>query len=50
LIGYHQLGIKLTDEDINAIAIWMRSMTGEIDPAYIAVPTLPPSGKGTKTL
>jgi cytochrome c peroxidase len=50
LMGYHQLGIKLTDEDINAIAIWMRSMTGEIDPAYIAVPTLPPSGKGTKTL
>lgn len=50
LMGYHQLGIKLTDDDINAIAIWMRSMTGEIDPAYIAVPTLPPSGKGSKTL
>jgi cytochrome c peroxidase len=49
LMGYHQLGIKLADDEINAIAIWMRSMTGEIDPAYIVVPELPPSGKDPRT-
>jgi cytochrome c peroxidase len=42
LMGYHQLGIKLNDDDVNAIAEWMRSMTGEPDPAYIAAPQLPP--------
>jgi cytochrome c peroxidase len=42
LMGYHQLGIVLPDDEINAIADWMRSMTGEPDPAYIAVPQLPP--------
>jgi cytochrome c peroxidase len=50
LMGYHQLGIKLSDEETNSIAIWMRSMTGEIDPAYIAAPVLPPSANGTKAL
>ncbi len=50
LMGYHQLGIKLSEEDISSIAIWMRSMTGEIDPAYIAVPVLPPSANGTRAL
>jgi cytochrome c peroxidase len=48
LMGYHQLGIKLSDEDINSIAIWMRSMTGEIDPAYIVVPELPPGAKDAR--
>jgi cytochrome c peroxidase len=42
LMGHHQLGIELVDDDIHAIADWMRSMTGEIDPAYIAAPQLPP--------
>lgn len=42
LMGHHQLGIDLPDQDVSAIAEWMRSMTGEPDPAYIAAPTLPP--------
>jgi cytochrome c peroxidase len=47
LMGYHQLGINLTDDDVNSIAVWMRSMTGEIDPAYTRVPELPPSAGPT---
>ncbi len=50
MMGFHQLGLKLSDEAINAIAIWMRSMTGEIDPAYVAVPELPQSTSGAKAL
>jgi cytochrome c peroxidase len=46
LMAYHQLGLKLADEDINAISVWMRSMTGEIDPAYIAAPEMPAAAKG----
>jgi len=48
-MGHHQLGIDLDDSEVKAIAAWMRSMTGEIDPAYIAAPTpsgsAPPSAK-----
>jgi cytochrome c peroxidase len=40
LMAHHQLGIDLPDEDIAAIALWMRSMTGEIDPAYIQAPAV----------
>jgi cytochrome c peroxidase len=50
MMGHHQLGISLSDEDINAIAVWMRSMTGEIDPAYIAAPELPPSVNAARAL
>jgi cytochrome c peroxidase len=50
LMGYHQLGITLNEDDINAIAIWMRSMTGEIDTAYIAAPQLPPGATSAKAL
>jgi cytochrome c peroxidase len=50
-MGHHQLGIDLDDGDVKAIAAWMRSMTGEIDSAYIAAPTLPGSAPTTvKTL
>jgi cytochrome c peroxidase len=42
LMGHHELGIELPKDEINAMAAWMRSMTGEPDPAYIAVPKLPP--------
>ena len=50
LMGYHQLGITLGEEDVNAIAIWMRSMTGEIDPAYISAPELPLAAGASTTL
>lgn len=42
LMGRHQLGIELGDDEIRAIAEWMRSMTGAADPAIIATPQLPP--------
>jgi cytochrome c peroxidase len=41
LMGHHQLGIDLPKDEVDAIAAWMRSMTGEPNPAYIAAPTLP---------
>jgi len=43
LMGHHQLGVDLIKDDVDAIAAWMRSMTGEPDPAYVAAPPLPPS-------
>lgn len=42
LMGHHELGIELPSDEVSAIAAWMRSMTGEPDPAYIAAPQLPP--------
>ncbi|HTB60312.1 MAG TPA: cytochrome c peroxidase [Polyangia bacterium] len=42
LMGHHQLGIEMPKDEVDAIAAWMRSMTGVPDPAYIAVPRLPP--------
>ena len=41
-MGYHQLGIQLSDEDIAAIAVWMRSLIGDLDPRMVAAPQ-PPS-------
>jgi cytochrome c peroxidase len=42
LMGHYELGIELSPEEISAVAAWMRSMTGQPDPTYIAVPQLPP--------
>lgn len=42
LMGRHQLGIEMADDEIRTIAEWMRSMTGEADGAYVATPPLPP--------
>jgi cytochrome c peroxidase len=42
-MGYHQLGIQLSDEDVTAIATWMQSLTGQLDAAYVAEPQ-PPAG------
>ena len=42
LMGHYQLGIELPKEEVDAMAAWMRSMTGVPDPAYIAAPRLPP--------
>jgi cytochrome c peroxidase len=47
-MGHHQLGVELVDEEVKAIVAWMRSMTGDIDPAYIAAPELP-KGKTATT-
>lgn len=42
LMGKHQLGKDLTDDDIKSIATWLKSLTGELPTAYITAPTLPP--------
>lgn len=42
LMAFHQLGIELTENEVYAIADWMRSMTGEPDAAYLVDPQLPP--------
>ncbi len=44
LMAFHQLGLEISEEEVYAIADWMRSMTGEPDPDYIAAPELPPGG------
>ena len=44
MMALHQLGIELADEEVYAIEVWMRSMTGEPAPAYVAAPELPPGG------
>jgi cytochrome c peroxidase len=43
LMARHQVGVDLPDEDIVAIATWMKSLTGTIDEKYVAMPELPPS-------
>jgi cytochrome c peroxidase len=47
LMGRHQVGMELTDEEIKSIATWMGSLTGKVDPAFIAPPELPPSDPRT---
>jgi cytochrome c peroxidase len=44
-MGYHQLGLQLSDEDVTAMAVWMQSLMGELDPAYVAVRPEPPATK-----
>jgi cytochrome c peroxidase len=44
MMALHQLGIELAEDEVYAIGLWMRSMTGEPDPAYVVAPQLPPGG------
>jgi len=44
-MGYHQLGIQLSDEDIAAIAVWMRSLIGDLEPGMAAAPQSPAETK-----
>lgn len=44
LMGHHQLGVELSTQDVDAIAAWMRALTGEVEPDYVAIPDLPPQG------
>lgn len=47
LMAKHQLGRTLTDAETSAIVSFLRTLTGEPDPAYVAKPALPPSGPNT---
>ena len=43
----HQLGIPVTNEQVISIIAFLNALTGKIDPAYIAMPELPPSSEST---
>ena len=47
LMGWHQIGVKLSPDQIADIAAFLSSLTGTIDPNYVARPDLPPSGPTT---
>jgi cytochrome c peroxidase len=47
LMGHHQLGVALEHDEVKAIAAWMLSMTGDVDPKYVAAPALPASTQKT---
>ena len=46
-MGFHQLGLELSDEEIDAIVVWLKSLTGELPLDYIKKPELPPSSTST---
>jgi cytochrome c peroxidase len=47
LMADHQLGIPVTNEQVISIIAFLNSLTGDIDPAYVAMPELPESGENT---
>lgn len=47
VMAIHQLGVKLTDAEVQSIVAFLDSLTGTIDPAYVEAPALPKSGPKT---
>jgi cytochrome c peroxidase len=47
LMGRHQLARTLSNDEIETIVVFLRSLVGTIDPDYIRQPELPPSGPET---
>jgi len=47
IMGKHQLGQDLSEQQVGEIVIFLESLTGSVDAAYIAVPELPESGPDT---
>lgn len=47
LMALHQTGRTLAPADVDSIATWLRSLTGEIPVEYIKPPALPKSTAGT---
>jgi cytochrome c peroxidase len=47
LMGYHQIGLTLEPAQIADIVAFLGALTGEVDAAYIAKPTLPENGPNT---
>jgi cytochrome c peroxidase len=48
VMGRHQLGKQLTDEEVAAIIVFLHTLTGELPHEYIAQPPLPASGPQTQ--
>jgi cytochrome c peroxidase len=47
LMGWHQLGLELTDAQIASVATFLGSLSGTVEPEYIQAPELPESGPDT---
>ena len=45
MMGKHQLGMALTQEEVASIVTWLGSLTGEIPTEYIQKPSLPEGGR-----
>lgn len=43
MMAEHQLGKKLTDQQVASIVTWLKALTGELPKQYIQKPDLPPS-------
>jgi cytochrome c peroxidase len=46
-MGKHQLGKDLAPPEVASIVTFLKALTGEVDAAFVAKPTLPPSGPTT---
>jgi cytochrome c peroxidase len=46
-MAWHQLGRELSDDDVEVLTTFLRSLTGRIDETYVARPQLPQSGPDT---
>ncbi|MFO0757591.1 MAG: cytochrome-c peroxidase [Byssovorax sp.] len=46
-MAHHQLGVELTDPEVDMIVAFLSSLTGELPGDYIKPPVLPPSGPKT---
>ncbi len=47
IMGKHQIGIDLSDEQVADIVTFLEALTGRVDEAYVAKPELPASGPDT---
>jgi cytochrome c peroxidase len=47
LMGHHQLGVELDYKEVADIVAFLNSLTGVVDKAYVAKPSLPESGHDT---
>ncbi|MEY4576942.1 MAG: hypothetical protein RL701_1645 [Pseudomonadota bacterium] len=43
MMGKHQLGLELSDEEVSAIETWLKALTGPLPEKYIQPPELPSS-------
>ena len=41
MMGRHQLGLELSDEEVSAIETWLKTLTGPLPTDYIKAPKLP---------
>jgi cytochrome c peroxidase len=47
MMGKHQLGLSLADNEVLAIVAWLGSLTGKLPEQYLEPPVLPPSTAST---